>query len=339
MNITRDQAICRFFCEDYSKENAARLSKKIEEFGSFDVCYENDPKRPVLVHLSVIRNDPTTFKRYLTEYSAVDLKEAAEAKSELISERQVIMFLNEVYKTTDPQNEAVYYLQEVENKEIYESVISKTECMSKKSEIAFATWCSKRKVSFMGVPFTRKRSRGSNKRYRKLYVMKNEFRGNILLEFLRNTIIYSLLLEGIIKSITTSIPRYQNYISFLKKQGCTIIGYARKSIGSNDEEIRKRLLNNMVQCLKERSLCDMVFVSWSCSAAANFASRDMNVNTDLLNELIGVDGDTQSMISYINSSETDICLVAIDFAGLSTNIGDLQNFFNIHQKLTTVIID
>ncbi|KAI8875629.1 hypothetical protein K501DRAFT_233357, partial [Backusella circina FSU 941] len=95
----------------------------------------------------------------------------------------------------------------------------------------------------------------------------------------------------------------------------------------------------MVQCLKERSLCDMVFVSWSCSAAANFASRDMNVNTDLLNELIGVDGDTQSMISYINSSETDICLVAIDFAGLSTNIGDLQNFFNIHQKLTTVIID
>jgi hypothetical protein len=59
------------------------LSKKIEEFGSFDVCYENDPKRPVLVHLSVIRNDPTTFKRYLTGYSALDLKEAVETKSEL----------------------------------------------------------------------------------------------------------------------------------------------------------------------------------------------------------------------------------------------------------------
>ncbi|KAG1146844.1 hypothetical protein G6F38_004657 [Rhizopus arrhizus] len=139
MNITRDQAICRFFCEDYSKESAARLSKKIEEFGSFDVCYENDPKRPVLMHLSVIRNDPTTFKRYLTGYSALDLKKAVETKSELVSERQVIMFLNEVYKTTNPQNEAVYCLQEVENKEVYESVISKTECMSKKSEIAIAT--------------------------------------------------------------------------------------------------------------------------------------------------------------------------------------------------------
>ena len=57
MSITRDQAICRFFCEDYSKENAAKLSKRIEELGIFDVCYENDSNRPVLVHLSVIRNE------------------------------------------------------------------------------------------------------------------------------------------------------------------------------------------------------------------------------------------------------------------------------------------
>jgi len=65
-----------FFCEDYSKENAAKLSKKIKEFGSFDVCCKNDPRWPVLVHLSLIRNDPTTFKRYLTEYSALGLQQA-----------------------------------------------------------------------------------------------------------------------------------------------------------------------------------------------------------------------------------------------------------------------
>ncbi|CAO3611411.1 unnamed protein product [Mucor hiemalis] len=162
MNIIRDQAICRFFCEDYSKENAERLSKKIEEFGSFDMCFENDPRRPVMVNLSAIRSDPSTFKRYLTEESAVDIEEAVEAKSELVSERQVATFLNEVYKPIEPQNEAVYCLQEVENKEIYKSVISKTECMNKKSEIAFATWCSKRKVGFIDQPFTRKRSKGSN---------------------------------------------------------------------------------------------------------------------------------------------------------------------------------
>jgi hypothetical protein len=66
MNITRDQAVCRFFCEEYSKENATALSKKIEDFGSFDVCYENDPKRPVLLSLAKIHSQPLIFKLYKT---------------------------------------------------------------------------------------------------------------------------------------------------------------------------------------------------------------------------------------------------------------------------------
>lgn len=108
--------------------------------------------------------------------------------------------------------------------------------------------------------------------------------------------IYSLFLDHIVEAITTYIPRYQNYINSLKKQGCTIIGYARKSIGHEDEENRKRLLNLMVQGLKERSLCDMVFVSWSCSAADILVSRDMNDNTDLSSGLVDVDGNTQCKI-------------------------------------------
>lgn len=74
---------------------------------------------------------------------------------------------------------------------------------------------------------------------------------------------HSLLLEGVVKSITTSIPRYQNHISSLEKQGCTITGYARNSAGRNDEENRKRLLNKHGAVLKRkifmrRSLCVMV---------------------------------------------------------------------------------
>lgn len=57
------------------------------------------------------------------------------------------------------------------------------------------------------------------------------------------------------------------------------------------------------------------------------------------------------MIFYINSFEKDICFVAIDFAGLSTNTGDSQSYFKLnyihfqhifastHKKLTAVIID
>ncbi|KAL4215467.1 hypothetical protein AB4K20DRAFT_1874076 [Rhizopus microsporus] len=33
-----------FFSEEYNKENVARLSKKMADLGSFNVCYETDPE-------------------------------------------------------------------------------------------------------------------------------------------------------------------------------------------------------------------------------------------------------------------------------------------------------
>lgn len=64
MNITREQAICMFFCEDYNEENITKLSKKIEDFGCVDICYEDDPKKPVLVLLTRIHSEPFNYKRY-----------------------------------------------------------------------------------------------------------------------------------------------------------------------------------------------------------------------------------------------------------------------------------
>ncbi|KAI9496161.1 hypothetical protein BDB00DRAFT_810754 [Zychaea mexicana] len=66
MNITRNQAICMLFCEEYSDDNATRLAKKIEQLGAFDVCYENDPRRPVLLTQAIINSQPSIFKRYET---------------------------------------------------------------------------------------------------------------------------------------------------------------------------------------------------------------------------------------------------------------------------------
>ncbi|KAI8087171.1 hypothetical protein BDF21DRAFT_335868 [Thamnidium elegans] len=118
-------------------------------------------------------------------------------------------------------------------------------------------------------------------------------------------------------------PRYQMYIKSLKEQNFTVVGYARKSPGSENKENRNILLNRMVKCLKERSLCDIIFASTYSSAAEILTSRDMNEVVNIRNGLNDVDGNTQDMISYIGSSEKDICLVAIDFSGLSTNISDL----------------
>lgn len=49
MNIIRIQASCMFFCEDHCEENV--------DFGPFDVCYQTNPRQPILVQKSVIPND------------------------------------------------------------------------------------------------------------------------------------------------------------------------------------------------------------------------------------------------------------------------------------------
>ncbi|KAI9484145.1 MAG: hypothetical protein EXX96DRAFT_455774, partial [Benjaminiella poitrasii] len=74
-------------------------------------------------------------------------------------------------------------------------------------------------------------------------------------------------------------------------------------------------------------------------ASNSLASRDINKKTDLLAELMRVDGNTQSMIPYISAAEQNICFVALNFAGLSTDVNDLHSFVSKHEKLKMIIID
>ena len=58
-----------FFSEEYNEENVARLSKKIAGFGSFDVCYEADPRKPVLLSLARIYSKSSIFKMYKSSFN------------------------------------------------------------------------------------------------------------------------------------------------------------------------------------------------------------------------------------------------------------------------------
>jgi hypothetical protein len=104
------------------------------------------------------------------------------------------------------------------------------------------------------------------------------------------------------------VPRYQDYINSLKNQRCTIVGYARKSPGYEDETKRIEVLNRMVQCLRGRSLSEKVFVSPSCLAADTLTSRDLNEQANLLDKLTGVDGSTQGITYYICVLKTILIL-------------------------------
>ncbi|ORZ07156.1 hypothetical protein BCR42DRAFT_154762 [Absidia repens] len=48
---------------------------------------------------------------------------------------------------------------------------------------------------------------------------------------------------------------------------------------------------------------------------------------------------SSDMISYISTAEQNLCLISLDFAGLSTDVNDLHSFISKHEKLKMIIVD
>jgi hypothetical protein len=64
LTITREQAICMFYCEKYNDENVAELIKRIDEMKDVDICYTEDPTEPFLVFEGKINQNPYRFHTY-----------------------------------------------------------------------------------------------------------------------------------------------------------------------------------------------------------------------------------------------------------------------------------
>jgi hypothetical protein len=64
-----------YFSQECIEENYKKFSKKIEDFGAdvggMDICYLDDPRKPVLVSLVRILADPFSYKRYLESTSGI----------------------------------------------------------------------------------------------------------------------------------------------------------------------------------------------------------------------------------------------------------------------------
>lgn len=88
---------------------------------------------------------------------------------------------------------------------------------------------------------------------------------------------------------------YQNHIKVLKSDGYTIVGYIRKSPGSEVKETRHNLLQAMSLKLKERSLVDVVFASPCCRASDPIERRDQKSNEVM--EGLDVTGNVQGKSS------------------------------------------
>lgn len=114
-----------------------------------------------------------------------------------------------------------------------------------------------------------------------------------------------------IERIVFLLHDHQTEIQTLKQQGFTVIGYARKSKSGEDIETRTRLLNLMCKRLKERSLVDHVFVSYTSQANDQLAKRDLNQTSETYKGL-HAEGSTQG------KQVSDILYIQINRLFIST---------------------
>ncbi|KAL1926313.1 hypothetical protein VTP01DRAFT_5834 [Rhizomucor pusillus] len=77
----------------------------------------------------------------------------------------------------------------------------------------------------------------------------------------------------------------------------------------------------MVARLEERSLVVKIYVSPSCDAKEPLEQRDMPASRALIRKLKDVEGTMQ----VLAKDEKYVCLVVLDFAGLSTDPNDVYD--------------
>lgn len=67
MEISKDQATCMFFFFFYVKfteENVTKYRKVMEDYGDVEICYNTDPRQPVLVTKRKIHECPYLYYLY-----------------------------------------------------------------------------------------------------------------------------------------------------------------------------------------------------------------------------------------------------------------------------------
>ncbi|KAI8140465.1 hypothetical protein BJV82DRAFT_219014 [Fennellomyces sp. T-0311] len=147
--------------------------------------------------------------------------------------------------------------------------------------------------------------------------------------------------EIVIKQIQHHLDAYRMEIQSMKATGYEIIGYLRKSLPRKGEqpEDRIRLLRTMIQRLQERSNAAKVYASPSGSSNQKIIERDIPKPVQLMKELTSATGTAQDLIGYLSHTERDICLVVLDFAGLSVDPSDMCEFICKFPVIKKIVID
>jgi hypothetical protein len=214
-------------------------------------------------------------------------------------------FLTGAFLPEDPGNPEVFELQEYSMQAIFNLITSYTRIFEAKSLLSFTRKCTAYNLPLMHG----KERRDQNLRRRALYVLKKSTKVCAVMNCKSKQTLTSLL-ENFVHAITQHLPHYQRTTLTLKKNNFEVIGYVRKSPGSEKPETRIRLLQQMVTNLKDRSLVDTFTVSPSCSSSYPFATRDVGSETAvIMKKLENVSGNTQGKIKASGALRMDIIIM------------------------------
>lgn len=144
--------------------------------------------------------------------------------------------------------------------------------------------------------------------------------------------------SGILHESISNVQQFRSSVKSTMSSICTI-GYARKSNTKDPMAAKIKSVNLQIYKLKKKLLCEEVFVSINTSANDPILSRDHDKFHHLSQHFVGCSGDLQTMINFITETNRKARLVVIDFAGLSTNVDDLQHFINSNKSIIEVSVD
>ncbi|KAL9547275.1 hypothetical protein MBANPS3_006244 [Mucor bainieri] len=183
MNITYDQAICMLFYKECNEENAKQCKKEIDQLGThgFQVCYEEDPSKPLLVSKLRVLGDPIHFHTYPDDpldsnSSEADVKADASETSSLadsvvpnrdteikseppvtkveddeedsaVENAKMCAFINKVFLSRNPESRALYSKCTCSSNSIFND-IKKYTVFDDKSLFAFHHWSRQQSLDF-----------------------------------------------------------------------------------------------------------------------------------------------------------------------------------------------
>ncbi|KAG0937917.1 hypothetical protein G6F29_008452 [Rhizopus arrhizus] len=200
-----EQALCMLHCAPYNNENAKKYAQMVDNLKNFEICYMENPMEPIIISNLKINNQSFRYKRYSSkkglETAAITNEDSNRFR--LVNYAQAIDFINSVYLPCDPYSNL----------------------FDEKNTSSLGRWLKSSKASLLDAPDTKRvivtdSGESENVRFRDLFVIKDKF------------------IVDTLKNITTYMHDYQQYIKSLKEQNFCIIGYARKSNGSEKEEVR-----------------------------------------------------------------------------------------------------